>query len=160
MALYRLGSSRTKNNSTSPGPALPTVATPRTRSVLGGPSPRRENASGFRRAFEAQGLGAHVTRRARTVAPRPRSTPSTSTRIFESRRHKSRGNPISRAGFQCGQFTVREGAQRPVIKVYIDARAPHGCRLRFSGTHAPDRKIDITVICIYLYQVYNTSSVE
>ena len=55
--------------STSFGPDLPTDATPRTRSVLGGPSPRRGNASGFRRTFEAQGLGAHVARRARTAAP-------------------------------------------------------------------------------------------
>ena len=105
--------------STSPGPALPTDATPRTRSVLGGPSPRRGNASGFRRTFEAQGLGAHVARRARTAAPRPRSTPLTSTRSFVSRRHKSRGDPRSRTGLQCGQVVVREGAQRPGIKVYI-----------------------------------------
>ena len=34
--------------STSPGPDLPTDAIPRTRFVLGGPSPRRGNASGFR----------------------------------------------------------------------------------------------------------------
>ena len=82
--------------STSPGPALPTDATPRTRSVLGGPSPRRRNGSGFRRTFEAQGLGAHLARRARTAAPRPRSTPLTSTRsFFVSWRHKSRGNPRS-----------------------------------------------------------------
>ena len=33
--------------STSPGPDLPTDAIPRTRFVLGGPSPRRGNASGF-----------------------------------------------------------------------------------------------------------------
>ena len=75
--------------STSPGPALPTDATPRTRSVLGGPSPRRGNASGFRRTFEAQGLGAHVARRARTAPPRRRSTPLTGARSFVSRRHKS-----------------------------------------------------------------------
>ena len=102
--------------STSPGPDLPTDATPRTRSVLGGPSPRRGNASGFRRTFEAQGLGAHVARRARTAAPRPRSTPPTSTRSFVSRQHKSRGCPRSRTGLQCRQFIVREGVQRPVIK--------------------------------------------
>ena len=65
--------------STSPGPALPTDATPRTRSVLGGPSPRRRNASGFRRTFEAQGLGARIARRARTATSRPRSTPAMST---------------------------------------------------------------------------------
>ena len=74
---------------TSPGPALPTDATPRTRSVLGGLSPRRGNASGFRPTFEAQGLGAHVARRARTAPPRRRSTPLTGARSFVSRRHKS-----------------------------------------------------------------------
>ena len=78
-----------KKNGTSPGPALLTDATPRTRSVLGGPSPRRGNASGFRRTFEAQGLGAHVARRARTAPPRRRSTPLTGARSFVSRRHKS-----------------------------------------------------------------------
>ena len=101
--------------STSPNPDLPTDATPRTRSVLGG----RGNASGFRRTLEAQGLGAHVARRTRTAAPRPRNTPLTSTRSFESRRHKSRGDPRSRTGLRCGQAIVREGAQRPGIKVYI-----------------------------------------
>ena len=61
--------------STSPGPDLPTDATPRPRSVLAGRSPRRGNASGFQRTFEAQGLGARVARRTRTAPPRPRSTP-------------------------------------------------------------------------------------
>ena len=106
---------------TSPGPALPTDATPRTRSVLGGHSLRRGNTSGFRRTVEAQGLGAHVARRARTVAPRPRSTRPTSTRSFVSRYHKSRGYLRSRTGLQCGQFIVLEASQRPVIKVYIYA---------------------------------------
>ena len=106
-------------SSTSPGLDLPTDAIPRTCSVLGGPSPRRGNASGFRRTFEARGLGAHVARRARTAALRPRSAPSTSTRRFVSQRHKSRGDPRSRTGLQCGQVVVREGAQRPGIKVYI-----------------------------------------
>ena len=105
--------------STSPGPDLPTDATPRTRAVLGGPSPRRGNASGFRRTFDAKGLGAHVAGRVRAAAPCPRSIPPTSTRSFVSRRHKSRGDSRSRTGFQCGQFIVREGAQRPVIKVHI-----------------------------------------
>ena len=68
--------------------------------------------------FEAQRLGAHVGRRARTAAPRPRSTPPTSTRSFVSRRHKSHGDPRSGTGLQCGQFIVREASQRPVIKVY------------------------------------------
>ena len=42
-----------------------------------------------------------------------------SKRSFVSRRHKSRGDPRSRTGLQCGQVVVREGAQRPGIKVYI-----------------------------------------
>ena len=68
--VYRLWSPGTENNfSTSPSPDLPTDATPRARSVLGGPSPQRGNASGFRRTFEAQGLGAHVARGARTAPP-------------------------------------------------------------------------------------------
>ena len=87
--------------STSLGRALPTDATPRARSVLGGPSPRRGNASGCRRTFEAQGLGAHVARRARTAALRPRSTPPTSRRTFVSRRHKSRVYPRSCTGLPC-----------------------------------------------------------
>ena len=105
--------------STSPGPDLLTDATPRTHSVVEGPSPRRGNISGFRRTFEAQGLGALVPRRARTTAPHPRSTSPTSTRSFVSSRRKSRGDPKSRTGFQCGQFIVGEGSQRPVIKVYV-----------------------------------------
>ena len=117
--------------STSPGPALPTDATPRTISVLGGPSPRRGNASGFRRTFEAQGLGAHVAGSARSAANRPRSTPPTSMRSFVSRRHKSRGYPRSRTGLQCGQFIVLEVSQSPGIKsiyIYIQG-APHTRRL-------------------------------
>ena len=102
----------------SAGPDLPTHAIPRTRSVLGGPSPRRRNASGFRRTFEAQGPGAHVARRARSALPRPRGTPPTSTRRFVSRCHKPRGDPISRTGFQCGQFTGREGAQCLVMNTH------------------------------------------
>ena len=105
--------------STSPGPHLPTDATPRTRSVLGWPSPRRGNPSGFRRTFEAQGLGVRVVRRGRTAVPRPRSTPVTSTRSFVSRRYKSRVDPRSRTGLQCGQAIVREGAQRPGVKVHL-----------------------------------------
>ena len=117
-------------SSTSPGPALPTDATPRTRFVLGGPSPRRGNASGFRRTFEAQGLGAPVARWARTAHPRPRSTPPTSTRSFVFRPHKSRGYPKSRTGLQCGQFIVLEASQRPVIKVYFlcaISKGPYDC---------------------------------
>ena len=72
--------------STFPGPALPTDATRQKRSVMGGPSPRRGNASGFRITFKARGLGAHVARRARTAPPRSRITPQTSTQNFVSRR--------------------------------------------------------------------------
>ena len=68
--------------STSAGLDLPTYATRRTNSVLGGPSPRRGNASSLRRTFEVQGLGAHVARKAQTAVPRPRSTPLTSARNF------------------------------------------------------------------------------
>ena len=88
--------------STTSGPDRPTDATLRTRSVLRGRSPRTEHASGFRRTFEAQGLGAHVARRARTAPLRPRSTPLIRTRSFVSLRHKSRGNPTSRTGLRCG----------------------------------------------------------
>ena len=105
--------------STSRDPNLSNDATLRTRSVLGGPSPRRGNASGFQRSFEAQGLGAHVATRARTAAPRARSTPLMSPRSFVSWCHKSRGDPRSHTGLQSGQAIVREGAQRPVIKVSI-----------------------------------------
>ena len=68
---------------------------------------------------EVQGLGAHVARRARTAAPRPKSTPPTSTRSFLSRRHKSRGYPRCRTGLQCGQFIVLEASPRLRIKVCI-----------------------------------------
>ena len=42
-----------------------------------------------------------------------------SKRSFVSRRHKSRGDPRSRTGLQCGQFIVLEASQRPEIKYYI-----------------------------------------
>ena len=41
-----------------------------------------------------------------------------SPRIFVSPRHKSCGDQRSRTGLQSGQAIVREGAQRPVMKVY------------------------------------------
>ena len=66
-----------------------------------GPAPE-ENALGFRITFEAQGLGAHVARRARTAPLRPKSTLLTRTPSFVSLRHKSRGNPTSRTGLRCG----------------------------------------------------------
>ena len=72
---------------------------------------------------EAQGLGAHAARMARTVALRPRSTPLMSPWSFVSPCHKYNGDPRSRTGLQNGQAIVREGAQRQVIKVYI-----HICR--------------------------------
>ena len=96
--------------STSPGPDRATDATPRTRSVLRGPRPRRGNASRFRRPLEAHGLGAYVARMTRTAAPRARSTLLTSPRSFVSWHHKSRGHPRSRTGLQRGQAIVREGA--------------------------------------------------
>ena len=87
-----LGPAQTKSYGTSPGPELPTDATARTRSVLVGSSPRRGNASGFRRTFEARGLGAHFatdpTARTRSVlvGPSPRrGNASGFRRTFEAR---------------------------------------------------------------------------
>ena len=88
--------------STTSGPDLPTDATLRIRSVLQWRNPRTEHASGFRRTFEAQGLGAHIARRAQTAPLRPRSAPLTRTWNFVSLRHKSRGYPSSRTGLRCG----------------------------------------------------------
>ena len=56
--------------STSPGPDLPTDATPRTLAVLGRPSPRRGDPSCFRRTFEVQGLGGHVLTSTRSFVSR------------------------------------------------------------------------------------------
>ena len=72
--------------------------------------------------FETQAFGAHVARRARTAAPRPRSTPRMSPQSFVSPRRKSRGYPRYRTGLQSGRAIVREGAQRPVIRVFIRAK--------------------------------------
>ena len=99
-------------------------------------SPRRWNASGFQIIFGGQGLGAHVARRTRTAAPRPRGTPLVSPRSFVSRRHKSCGDPTSRTELRSGQAIVREGVQRPVIKVYIRTRSS-ACVPAVAGTHAP-----------------------
>ena len=102
IGVYRLWSSRTENNSQYfYRPGSPYRCHPRTHFVLGGLGPQRTDASGFRVTFEAQGLGAHVTRCTRIAAPRPRSTPLTSTRRFVSRRHQSHGDPRSRTGLQC-----------------------------------------------------------
>ena len=139
--------------STSPGEDLPTDASPRTRSVLRGPSPRRGNASGFRRTFEAQGLGAHVARRTRTAAPRPRSTPLKIKRSFVSRRHKSRGDSRSRTGLQCGQAIVKKGAQRPGIQVYIcgDPRSRTGLQCGQAIVREVSQRPGIQVyICMYV----------
>ena len=114
-----LGPAQTKSYGTSPGPELPTDATARTRSVLVGSSPRRGNASGFRRTFEARGLGAHFARWARAAAPCPTRTPLTTTWSFMSRRHQSRGHQRYRTGRQSGQAIAREGAQRPGMKLYL-----------------------------------------
>ena len=80
--------------------------------------PKREHL-GF--STNLRGARARHTRcqKGGTVALRPRSIPPTITRSFVSRRHKFRGDPIYRTGFQCWLFFVREGAQRLVIKVYI-----------------------------------------
>ena len=108
--VYGRWSTGTENKkSTSPGADLPTDATSRTRSVLGGPSHPKGNASGFRGSLEAQGLGARVTRRTRAAPPRPKS-PLTSKGSFVFRRHKSRGDPRSSTGLQCGQAIVRDVA--------------------------------------------------
>ena len=106
------------NCSTSPCPNLPTDATPRTRSVQRVPSPRKGNASVFRRTVEAHRLGSHAARRAWTAALRPRSTPFTSPRSFIARHRKSRGDPRSCTRLQSGQAIVREGDQRPGIHIY------------------------------------------
>ena len=102
-----LGPAQTKFYGTSPGPELPTDATARARSVLGGPSPRRGNASDFRRTFEARGLGAHFARWTRAAAPCPTRTPLTTTWSFMSRHHQSRGHQRSRTGRQSGQAIMR-----------------------------------------------------
>ena len=81
--------------------------------------PPRRDRLGFPENFEAQGLRAHVARKARTPAHRPKGTPLTSPRSFVSPRHKSRGDPRFRTRLQSGQAIVREGAELPVIKVYI-----------------------------------------
>ena len=41
-----------------------------------------------------------------------------SPRSFVCRRHKSRGDPRTRTGLQCGQAIVRQIAERPVLKNY------------------------------------------
>ena len=42
-----------------------------------------------------------------------------SKRSFVSRRHKTRGDPRSLTGLQCGQAIVREGAQRPGMYTFV-----------------------------------------
>ena len=118
--VYRLWSSRTENNIqyvSRPGSCYRCHPPNTFRSGRAQP-PKRERV-GFPDNFETQGLGAHVARRARTAAPRPRSTPLMRPRSFVSPRHKSCGDPRLRTGFQSGQAIVREGAERPVMKVYI-----------------------------------------
>ena len=102
------------------------------------------NASGLRRTFEAPGLGAHVARRARTAPPpRPRSILLMSKRSFVSRRHKTRGDPRSLTGLQCGQAIVREGAQRPGTKAYLV--------YIFIYTYTPEYILYFEVYTWYLY---------
>ena len=108
----------------------------------------------MRRTFEAQGPRAHVARRARTAATRPRSTPLTSARRSVSQSHKSRGDPSSRTGLRSGQAIVREGAQRlgiiyqmhffrtfacPGRLARVVSRAL-GCGARRGGACTPRRK--------------------
>lgn len=82
-------------SSTSPGPDLAIDATPQTRFVRGGPSPRTRNSLGISKDFGSQGLGVPVASRARTAALRQSSTPPRSPWGFVSPRHKSRGAPRS-----------------------------------------------------------------
>ena len=84
------------------GPA-PEEGTPR---ISGEPSRRK-------------GIGAHVAKRALTAGPRPRNNPPTSARSFVSRRYKSRGDPRSRTGLQCGKVVVTGGAQGTGINKYL-----------------------------------------
>ena len=90
--------------STSPGPALPTDATPKTRSVLGGPSPEEGTPRVSGEPSRHKG-SAHTSPEGRGLRPHARGAPRpTSTRSVVSRRHEPRGDQISRTGFQCGQF--------------------------------------------------------
>ena len=67
--------------STSPGPDLATDVTPQSRSVLGGPIPRRVNASGFQ---ELRGARARRTRRQNGAdcAPPPEEHPPVESAEF------------------------------------------------------------------------------
>ena len=117
---YLLWSSRTELNYGSflgPGPCYRCQPPNTCRSGRAQP-PKRKRLE-FPDNFEAQGLRAHVARRARTPPPRPRSTPLMSPRIFVSPRHKSHGYPRFCTWLQSWQAIVREGAERPLIKVHI-----------------------------------------
>ena len=108
---------RSTASSSSPRPNLAT-ATPQTSSVLGGPSPRRGNASGSR---ERRGARARRTRgqKGADYAPPLEEHPLMSPRGFVSPRNKYRGDPRSRTRLHSGQAVVRGGAARTGIKVYI-----------------------------------------
>ena len=86
----------------------PEQGTPR---VSGEPSRRKGSAH---RSPEERGLR----------PPARGATPPTSTRSFVSRRHKSRGDSRSCTGLHCGKAVMREGVQRPGIKVYICILCP------------------------------------
>ena len=117
---------RKQFSSTSPGPDLPTDATPQKRSVAGGPSRRRRNVSGFRQTFEAQGFGERVARRARTAAPRPRTTPPTSTQSSVSLRRKTTRRseisyraPVWASGREGGCST---SGDKSILRIHVYAR--------------------------------------
>ena len=63
--------------------------------------------------------------------------PATSTMSFVSRRHKSRGDPRSRIGLQCGHFIVREASQRPVVGCFAGGQV----RAAFEASACRQRKI-------------------
>ena len=66
-----------------------------------------------------------------------------SKRSFVSRRHKTRGDPRSLTGLQCGQAIVREGAQRPGTKAYLV--------YIFIYTYTPEYILYFEVYTWYLY---------
>ena len=69
---------------------------------------------------ELRGAGAPRTRRGKgsDSNPPPEEHPLKSPLSFVLPRRKSCGDPRSRTMLQSGQAIVREGAQRPVMKLY------------------------------------------
>ena len=117
LALYRLGSCRTANFKyfSRPGSSY-RCHPPNTFHSGRAQPPNRE-----RLRFPANLRGVRARRTSpegRGLRPPARGAPlPTSTRSFVSRRHKSRGDARSCTGVQSEQVVVREGAQRPGIKV-------------------------------------------